>query len=207
MTESTPVFSRRQPVEFTPDGSPRTYTLAPLTYLQRQAFLTDMALAGAVYPQQQQMVAAIRAALAELAPANLAELLAAVDAFEQLPDDPAERGGDAPGILAHMAAIEAAIGAVPVYARLVAQRRTFLGMQPWHAARHALRGWSGPDLPEFRRVAGLVPDDLLEAVAELGDLAAVGWRATDLMQPGPAAAGNFEPPSQSSETPAPSPAA
>lgn len=207
MTETGPIFSRRQPVDFTPPGSPRTYSLAPLTYLQRQTFLADMARHGASYPSQSQMLAAVRAALAELAPDNLAELLAAVDAFEQLPDDPDLLGGDAPGIRARMTAIEAAIGGVPVYANLVAQRSGFLGLQPWFAAAHALRGWDGPDLPPFVRVAGRVPDDVLEALHELGELSAVGWRATDLMQPGPSAAKNSEPPSRSSETPAPSPAA
>lgn len=207
MPEPTPVFSRREPVPFTPEGSPRTYTLAPLTYLQRQAFLSDMALAGATYPQAPQVLSAIRVALAELAPENLPELLAAVDAFEQLPADPAEHGADAPGIHARMAAIEAAIAAVPVYARIMAARQNFIGMQPWHAARHALRGWSGPDLPPFARVRERVPDELLEVLYELGELHAVGWRASDLMQISPAAAKNSAAPSPSSETPETSPAA
>jgi hypothetical protein len=187
-----PVFSRRALVLFQPEGSPRTYTLAPLTYLQRQAYRADLARTGGAFPGQAQVVAAIRAAVRETAPANALDLLAVVDAYEATPDDADSA--------ARLAALESAIATVPVYAELVAARQRHLDAMPWVAARHALRGWEGDGLPPFRAARGVVPDDLLEQLPE-AEIIAAGWRAVELMKPGPAAVGNSVPPSPSSQTP------
>ena len=48
---NTPVFSRRDVVPFTPEGSPRSYTVAPLTFRERQNFRADLAREGGVYPR------------------------------------------------------------------------------------------------------------------------------------------------------------
>lgn len=118
-------------------------------------------------------------------------------------DDVAGLGG--PG--ARASALEATLRtAEPVYAGLLAARQRYLGTLPWVAARHALRGWEGSGLPPFRRVRGLVPDDLLDALPQ-EDVEAVGWRASMLMQPGQDAAKNSGAPSPSHESPAPTKAA
>jgi len=194
----TPVFSRRAEAPFQPEGSPRVYTLAPLTYLQRQAYRADLTRMAGTYPSQPQMLAAIRAAVREAAPTNAGELLAVVEAFEATPEDA--------DCQARLAALEAAVATVPVYAELHAARQRHIAAMPWAAARHALRGWEGDGLPAFRQVRGAVPDELLEMLPE-DEVIAAGWRALDMMQPSDAASGNSEPPSPSSPTPETIPAA
>jgi hypothetical protein len=195
----TVVFSRRDAEWFAPHGAAgRRYLIAPLTYRERQAFRADLAREGGVYPSHAQMLDALRAAVREASPDNADELLAVIDASEATPDDAV--------MLVQLGTIEAACATVPVYAGLLAARQRYLGTLPWVAARHALRGWEGDRLPPFRRLRGLVPDDLLDALPQ-EDVEAVGWRASTLMQPGRDAEGNSEAPSPSPETPAPMTAA
>ena len=194
----TPVFSRREVDRFQPDGWDRAYLLSPLTYMERQAYRADLARSAGAMPDNAVMLAAIRAAIRELGAANEAELLAAVETAEELPDDPDAQ--------ARLSAIEAAVSIMPVYAAQRALREQVVGMLPFIAARHALRGWDGPGLPAFRRVRGLVPDDLLELLPD-DELVLIGWRAHALMQPAASAEKNSEAPSPSPETPETSPAA
>jgi hypothetical protein len=195
----TVVFSRRDAEWFAPLGAVgRHYLIAPLTYRERQAFRADLAREGGIYPSHAQMLNALRAAVREASPGNSDELLAVIDASEATPDDAA--------VQVQLGTIEAACAIVPVYAGLLAARQRYLGTLPWVAARHALRGWEGDRLPPFRRLRGLVPDDLLDALPQ-DDVEAVGWRASTLMQPGRDAEGNSGAPSPSPETPAPTKAA
>jgi hypothetical protein len=180
----TPVTSRDELVEFIPPGSPRSYTLAPLTYRQRQAFRADMAREGGIYPSRGQLLETIRRVVRELAPSNAAELLEMVDAAE------ADAPGDDADLQNRLSGLEASIATQPAYAALVAARVQYTGMIPFVAARHALRGWEGPGLPDFARDArGLVPEDLLEGIPQ-AELQAIGNKAADLMQPAEAASGN-----------------
>jgi hypothetical protein len=191
----TVVFSRRDADWFAPSGAAnRRYLIAPLTYRERQAFRADLAREGGIYPSHAQMLDALRAAVREASPDNADELLAVIDASEATPDDA--------NVQVQLGSIEAACATVPVYAGLLAARQRYLGTLPWVAARHALRGWEGDGLPPFRRLRGLVPDDLLDTLPQ-DDVEAVGWRASTLMQPGRDAEGNSGAPSPSPETPAP----
>lgn len=190
---SEPVFCRRAAHAFTPEGSPRTYTLAALTYLERQALRADLTRTAGANPSRELMLAAVRSAIKELRASNEADLLAIVKAAEEEPEN-----ADAQ---TRLAALEAVIATVPVYADLRAAREQFAGAMPYVAARHALRGWHGPQLPEFRRVRGLVPDDLLDLLP-IEELTAIGWAAWDLMNVAPSAEKNSAPPSPSQETPA-----
>ena len=195
----TVVFSRRDAEWFAPRGAGgRHYLIAPLTYRERQAFRADLAREGGIYPSHAQMLDALRAAVREASPGNLDELLAVIDASEATPDDAA--------VQVQLGTIEAACATVPVYAGLLAARQRYLGTLPWVAARHALRRWEGDGLPPFRRLRGLVPDDLLDALPQ-DDVEAVGWQASTLMQPGKDAEGNSGAPSPSPEPPAPMTAA
>jgi hypothetical protein len=195
---SDPVFSKRNAERFTPPGSPRTYTVAPLTFRERQAYRAELARDGGLYPPRPQMIEAMRAAVTEAAPNNADDVLTEIDAAEANPEDKAAQ--------VRLAAIEAVCAAVPAYSALLAARQRYLGMVPWVAARHALRGWEGPSLPPFRRERGTVPEALLETLPD-DEIEAIGWRAAALMQPGPDAAGNSGAPSPSPETPEPSTAA
>ena len=195
---STPVFSRRDVENFTPKGSLRTYLIAPLTFRERQAFRAELGQEAGFFPQQDQMFACLRQAIAELAPGNAPELLAIVAAAENFPEDKEAQ--------AQVVPIEAVCSAVPSYAALLGARARYVGMLPWVAARHALRGWDGPGLPTFARVRGVVPADLLDLLA--GDeVDAVGWRASALMNPSRDTEGNSAALSPSPGSPPPTPAA
>ncbi len=177
------VSSRDALDRFTPPGSPRTYLLAPLTYRQRQAFRADLAREGGLYPSQSQFFEVIRRVVGELAPENAGELLALVDAAEADP-----RGEDRE-THSRLTVLEANIADQPAYAALLAARVRYSGMIPFVAARHALRGWEGPDLPEFALERGMVPEALLDAIPQ-AEMQAIGNRAAALMRPGDIAAGN-----------------
>jgi hypothetical protein len=196
----TPIFSHRDAEAFAPAGSPRTYTIAPLTFRERQGFRADLVREAGVFPPRPQLLDALRAALRDMAPGNLPDLLAAVDTASAVPDDPKEWTPADHDAQVRLAAIEAACGEVPAYTSLLAARQLYLGMLPWVAARHTLRGWDGPGLPAFRRERGLVPGDLLDLLPD-DELQAVGWRASEMMQPGPSAEGNSVPPSLSPAIP------
>lgn len=198
MSDPLPVFSARVAEPYRPAGSPRTYMIAPLTYLERQALRAAMARNGATIPDSARMIQAVRTALREVMPPNLAELLRLVDLAEELPDD-----ADAQ---ARLAAVEAAVADVPVYAELRAAHERAMGLWPYLAAQHALRGWEGPQLPPFARHRGLVPDQLLELLPDF-ELQSIGWHAVSLMRLSGSAEKNSGPPSPSPETPADTPAA
>ena len=88
---SDPVFSRRNAVTCVPDGSPREFTIAPLTFRERQAYRADVARECGVFPQRAQLIAALRAAIHEAAPGNAVDLLADIDAAEATPEDAGRR--------------------------------------------------------------------------------------------------------------------
>lgn len=182
----TVISTRRAEEVFAPPGSPRTYTLKPLRWRERQAFRAELARVGGIMPAQAQLIEGLREGLRELAPDNLAELLAVIDQAQAAPEDA--------GMQARLAAIEALAATLPVYADLLAARTRYLGAYPFIAARHCLRGWAGPGLPDYGTDrAGLALDRLLDEVPE-EELEAVGWRASALMSPAPAAMGNFAAP-------------
>jgi hypothetical protein len=192
-----PVFSAHDLVEFTPPGSSARYMIAPLTFRQRAAMRADLARYGGVYPTNWQMFEALRGAVRQSGAANLPELVAAIDAAEAAPaDQDAQRA---------LQAIEAVCATAPGYGDLLAARNQYMGMLPFVAAKHALRGWEGEGLPEFRQERGVVPDALMDQLGD--DLTAVGWRAHELAHVGKSAEGNSVSPSHSSVTPTPAKAA
>jgi hypothetical protein len=189
-----PIFSALDTIDFTPPDSPRTYTLAPLTYRERQAYRRDLRIYGGVQPDRAVVMAGIRDALRQVAPANLDECLAIVDEAEAALGDE--------GTAARLAVVEQAIVDVPSYQAINQAQQRWRDAAPFVSAMHALRGWDGPGLPRFARDGGRVPEALLDHVPPL-DMAAVGWRAFGLIHIGPDAEKNFEAPSPSPATPAP----
>jgi hypothetical protein len=197
-----PVFSAYDLVAFTPPGSPRTYRLAPLTYRERIAFRAALAREAGMRPSPQDVSNGLRAALREIAPANI-EADAAREAADAAPNDAALKAKLAEA-QARLAVIITACMDVPVYAELRAAGERWTGMAPWVACRHALRGWDGPGLPAFQREKGLVPEELLDALPA-SEVTAMGWRAFLLMSLDRSAEGNSAAPSPSPETQTPSP--
>jgi hypothetical protein len=187
------VFSVSDTVPCTPPESPRTYQLAALSYRQRVAMLRDLRREGGIPPNRATLLAGLREALRQVAPDNLGECLATIDEAEGAPDDPAAQ--------ARLRLVELAAVDVPAYAALLDAQARWSESLPMVAARHALRGWSGPRLPPFAAEAGLVPPELLDLVPS-NELEHIGNRAYLLAVLGRGAEGNSARVSPSSEIPA-----
>ena len=184
--ETGPVFSALDAEDFTPPRSPRTYRLAPLSYRQRTVMRREMRRAGGHAPDRSVMLSVLRECLTVLQPDNLDVLLAQVDDAEAAPDDVRAT--------AKLAVLEHAAMGVQAYADMIDARIRYNEAMPWVSARFALRGWSGPGLPAFERVDGMVPEALLELLPA-AELDAIGSRATVLIWLGPSAEGNSVAPS------------
>jgi hypothetical protein len=186
MTE-TVIFSRRQSEEMVlgEGDAVRSYTLAPLTVLEQQMFKADMASAGAQLIGPWRLRGALRDGLRELAPDNLAELLALLDQAEA-----AEDAGEAVAddLRRQREIVALSCMQVPHYAALRAAEEFYWGMMPLVILRRALRGWSGPGLPDFSRQRGQVPAVVIDELPQ-GDIMALGNRAW-LLTYLPASAGN-----------------
>lgn len=192
-----PVFSVLETVAYTPPKSPRTYTLSPLSYRERNAMRRAIRAEAGDPPDQAVMFGVLRQVLEELAPANLGEALAAVDAAEAAPDDKAAQ--------ARLAVLERIARQEPAYADLLEARLRYNEASPLITLQYALRGWSGPGLPDFARFAdGRVPEALLDAIPA-AELEALATRAQVLIWLGPDAEGNSAAPSPSPASPAPTP--
>jgi hypothetical protein len=165
------IISRRDLIEVAPEGAGRVYTIAPLTFRERAAMKADLVREAGQPVFREQLLAARRAALQELAPENLAKLLAVLDEAETL-TDPATP--EALALTSQVAVIDAAAMEVPAYAALVARNYHTVYFTPLVAARFGLRDWRGDGLPPFRRMRNQVPDELLDAVPVL-ELEEVGW--------------------------------
>lgn len=198
------IISRRDPIEVSPAGSGRTYTIAALTFRERAAMKAELVREAGQPAFREQLLAARRAALREAAPDNLDELLALLDEAEAM--DPATDTPEARALGAKVALIDAAAMDVPSYADLVSRNFRSVYMTPLVAARYGLRDWRGEGLPEFRRIRGLVPDELLDMLpaAELEEVGWAVWHAAHLTQ---AVEKNSAAPSPSPESQTPSPAA
>lgn len=197
MADETPVvFSARETEWFTPPGSPRSYLLQPLTYRERSAMRRELRRVGGIPPERAALLEGMREALRQVQPANLDACLAIVDEAEATPDDA--------GVQARLALVEQAVVDVPAYAALTDAQVRHNDAVPYVAARHGLRDWRGPGLPDFARVDGAVPEHLLEEMpaAEIG---IVGWRAYVLAMLGRSAEGNSVALSPSPESPTPTP--
>ncbi len=165
---SNPILSRDDERWFQPIGSPRRYLLAPLTRRERNLFRRALVAEGAVMHSHETMLDALRDALREIAPGNLDELLAMVDAAQD--DDDARKD---------LAPVEAIARSVPAYASRLADNVFYLNIYPGVMARFALRGWEGEGLPPFQRHNGMVLDAALEGISD-DELRAVGWEAATM---------------------------
>lgn len=175
MTEA--VFSRKQAKHV--QGQNGLYHVAALTIRERAAYRADMAREGCRLPTRGELLAGLRQALEELAPANLDDLKALVQRAEAaLTDESAAPLNEADQVA--MGVVEAAARQVPAYAAMLADQVRWFALMPYITARHALRGWELKALPPFKRVRGVVPDELLEEVGE-EDLSIIASAAMDLM--------------------------
>lgn len=192
-----PVTSAEALEFHTPAGSPNTYSLAPLSYPERTRFRAHLIRVAGSYPNDQTVRLALRVAVQATSPGNAAEILAQIDLAEAEPGNLSAQ--------VQVAAIENACSTVPALADLLSRRQFHVEMIPWVVAQYGLRGWAGPDLPEFERdKSGLVPEALLELLPP-DDLSSLGYRLNSLTRVNRRAEGNSGSPSPSPATPKPAP--
>jgi hypothetical protein len=177
MKTEEPVLSRRSIRKV--DGKRGIYEVAPLTIRERAAYRADMAREGCRLPMRAELLEGLASAMKELAPDNLADLLAVIARAEAAQVDGAEPMAKADEDALRV--MESAARAVPAYAAMLADQVRWFSLMPLVTARHALRGWQSDLLPPFQRVRGLVPDESLEECGE-EDLSIIAGAAIDLMQ-------------------------
>ena len=194
------VISSHDPVDVAIPDTDRLYTYAPLRYRERAIMKAALVREAGQPVFREQLLAARRTALQELAPDNLAELLLILDEVDLVAAESLS-----PETLASLAIIDASVMAVPSYAALIERNYRTVYLTPYVAARYGLRGWSGTGLPAFRRERELVPDDLLDAIPPR-DLETVGWAIWNAAHVTAVQEKNFVAPSPSPESPTPSPA-
>ena len=154
-----------------------------------------MRRAAGAQPDRAVLMDVLREAIREIQPANLDQCLAEIDAAEATPEDRAAQ--------ARVAVIENAVAEVPGYAAFQDSIARHIEAKRYVTVQFALRGWSGPGLPPFFRVDGMVPDKLMDALPA-AEVDALYNEAAELIWLGPSAVGNSEAPSPSPESPAPS---
>lgn len=194
------ILSRRDPIEVTPQGSPRTYTIAALTFRERAAMKAELVREAGQPAFREQLLATRRTALRELNPDNLDELIAVLDEAEAI-TDPVDTP-EARDLAAKVSLIDAAAMQVPAYADLVARNYRSVYMTPLVAAKYGIRAWRGEGLPLFKRQRGVVADELLDAIPP-NELEEVGWAVWNAAHVSQAQEKNSEAPSPSPEIQAP----
>ena len=195
------IISRRDPIEVAPAGSGRVYTITPLTFRERAAMKAELVREAGQPAFREQLLATRRAALQELAPDNLAELLAVLDEAEAITD--AIDTPETRRLAAQVSVIDAAAMEVPAYAELVARNYRSVYLTPLVAARYGLRDWRGEGLPPFRRVRGMVADELLDVLPPT-ELEEVGWAVWHAAHVSAVQEKNFAAPSPLPESQTPS---
>ncbi|MBI1243762.1 MAG: hypothetical protein GC202_02060 [Alphaproteobacteria bacterium] len=158
------------------DGKPPTYHVRVPSLRARAAWRRDVAQAGARMPSNGDLFEALRAALREVGPANLDELLEKVDHAEAMASGRIERDS---GLAREVAALETQLMASPTYAVLVAARTYWYDVAPVIAASHFLAGWDNVDIP-FVSARGLVPEETLRELPQ-GHAVEIGFKAISMM--------------------------
>jgi hypothetical protein len=153
-------------------GAVPSYFIKPATRRERIAFSRRMTEAGANYPGDSAMRAALREGVRSLADAPEAGALVAVlDGIDAL----ADAGEDvAPELVSQLDSIERDVmSGDRRYAQIVAARSNWMALAPLVAISMFCTGWENVAAP-FRRVAGIIPDDVLDQIADDDDIRIVG---------------------------------
>lgn len=181
-------------IRFTPasyegrDGAP-VYLRGPLGFRGRARLRADLQASGAVFPPQKDFVSTAIRLIRKAGPDNQAELLSPVEAYQDLleletlqplTDDASDEEKAAHqteldrrrAIIAPYEKVLDMLRGQPDLDRLFAQQRLFHELAPPMAAAYGLRGWENVKAT-FKRVNGVVPDEVLDELPE-ADLTAIG---------------------------------
>ena len=172
---------------------PPTYLINVPTPMTRAAYSRELVASGIYYPNDAQMMAALReevAAALEPDDPDRARMLEQIDLFVAL----GAEGGEE--LVAAIRRMEIAVRqSSRAYAGLLGARAYFIDMAPLVAAQVFLRGRENPDRI-FRRRAGLVTDEELATIPR-AELAEVCARIRELLNLSPAQEKNSAGPSPS----------
>lgn len=182
-------ISTKETVRFTPEHYAReaeteaaalapVYLLSVPSLLRRSAWRRAVTEAGARYPGNDDVYAALRKDIRALGPGNAEELVAFVDDIAAKLAEDADKLGQAEA--ERFAAITDAV--LPMggdFAKVIAAREHWSDVAFTLAAQHFLAGWENVEAP-FERRGGLVPEALLEQLPAR-DIAAIGGRVIALM--------------------------
>lgn len=193
---STKQIERHTPAHRESDPVPPVYLIAPMDIVQKARWRSALAREGVTgYPSEEDLARAVREAVEEVAPANLAECLEAVDVWlgllaapplEPLPEGQEEDEERREAVarrraaLDAYAAVERAMSVHPRVSSIRAERVLFGDIAPSLAAAYALRGWENVKV-EFKLVNGVVPLYVLGELDE-NDLRDVGYKAMSLLR-------------------------
>lgn len=194
------VLSRRDLIEVTPEGSGRTYTVAPLTFRESVRARTDLVREIRGNPvTDAALMASRRAALEEINPPDKAEMLAVLDEFEadgmSAPSGEEEQEKSIARrtmLAARVGRIDSIAMAAPIYSDMVTRNMNWNGLFPLIWACHGLRAWSGAGLPVFPQ--GVVPIELMETLPD-NEILAIGRAVETASRVAPDQEKNSEAPS------------
>lgn len=208
----------RAPHDFTPEhygdrADAPVYRIKPATLLERIAFRAALTEAAGQYPGDAALIAAMREAIGQIEADRdtAAQILSDYEAALAARDAalkarlPAE---DVPAVAPELAEAFARLLGLcevsDVVRAILAARERRLMTSLYLGAQRFLAGWSGADLPRFRRERAGVPAALLDALPE-EDVLACGAKALALMAPTEPQLGNSASPRPSPAGPAISP--
>lgn len=171
---------------YRPEGEWPYYVVRPPRFYERIAFRRELTARGAVYPGDAELIAAERDAIGRLELTNGAELLALLDRADEARATGADLDEAAARELAELE--RGLMAAAPFIAQLIAAREHWLAVLPAVSFALFCDGWGGlegelqGEVPAFRKVAGMIPDAVLDRLPP-DDIEAAGWRANSLMAP------------------------
>jgi hypothetical protein len=190
-----------------------TYFIKVPSHIEHGHWRSDIEAEGVVHVSPKAMAARAAQLVRDFAPPDQQEpLLAVIDAELQRvsqPDAALAASPDYEALHRTLCDID------PVFAGDAVMGRRWMNVAPFLAAYRFLRGWEGGDLPPVRLMPnGHVSRAQIDALP-LEDVAAIGWKAIDLMSLKASAEKNSQPLSSSpksrktskAETPAPTTAA
>jgi hypothetical protein len=185
------VMSAYDLVPFVPEGSLRTYYLAPLSYGARRQFRAELKRVAGDGADRGLFLAAVRDVVATRAEAEAPEAAAKWQAQLAVIDEAISDPGNAVAVQ-RVRLIETQIEDEPAYRRIAERQTRWAEEMPPLAARYSLRGWAGPGLPEFPVQEGArapIPPEVLDHIPA-AELAAVGNHAYFMTVVTSAAVGN-----------------
>lgn len=181
------------------DGT--SYFIKVPSHIEHGHWLSDIEAQNVVQVQPEAMAARAAQLVRDYCPADSQPLLLAL-----LDAEMARLGArdDAP-MAAEFEALHQTLTEIdPKYARDATMARRWLRIAPLCAAFRFLRGWEGDGLPVPKLLPnGQIAPAQIEALPR-EHVAAVGWKAIDLMTLSPSAEKNSQPPSSSRKSRTPS---